>query len=189
MSTTHTLNTAATNIFYPESLFRGPFSPASPKYIAMCATAVQASTDPRPPLITCKPHLVVFYTKCSPSTCYAVFELNHPITVLAFTNNAFAHTTYSMVRAINAWSDSSPHEVKYMVTVEVHLQQDFEFDWSNTVPWPGIMPHVPLIHPHTFLTASYTPLPLADILTDEISIVRYDTNCLDHLITLENIVV
>lgn len=114
-----------------------------------------------------------------------LFELNHPIMVLAFANNAFAHATYSMVRAINAWSDSSPHKVKYTVIVEVHVRQDFKFDWSNTVPWPGIMPHIPLIHPHVFLTTSYTPLPLADTPTDEISIVHYNADHLDQMITLQ----
>lgn len=85
---------------------------------------------------------------------------------------------------LTAWSESSPHEVEYTVTVKVHIRLDFEFNWSNMLPWPGVVPHIPLIHPHTFLTASYTPYH-SQTFQHKISIVHYNADCLDRLKTLE----
>ena len=139
-----------------------------------------------PPWIACDVHLVVFYTKCPSSTHYALFELNHPILVLAMVDNTFMHAFYRMVRAINVWSDSDPHKVKYTVTVEVHIPPNFKINWSNTIPWPGVLHYIPFLHPHAFLADGYYPILLADTPTGNMSIARYDALNLSHMIALEH---
>ena len=96
------------------------------------------------------------------------------------------HALYGVVRAINVWSESDPREVKYTLTVEVHVRPDFTFDWSNAIPWPSVMHNVSFIHPHAFLTPSYSPMPLADTPTGEISLVHYNAELLNHMVTSEH---
>ena len=186
MSAAHASNAVTANRFYSESFFQGPFLPASSEYITACANAVQAGTEPKPPLIPCIPCLVVFFTKCSSSTHYALFELNQPVSVLMdLSGEGPTHALYSVVRAINIWSENDPHKVKYMLTVKVHVQPDFAFDWSNAIPWPGIMHNVSFIHPHAFLTPSYGPMLLTDTLTGKISLVCWAPEQYGNIRTLQ----
>jgi hypothetical protein len=116
-----------------------------------------------------------------------MFELNRPIAILTGYFNAQVQplALYAIVRSINAWTDGEPQQVKYTVTVEVHISPSFVIDWCKTRPWPGIPLGAVFIHPHTFQAPNYRPLSLEGMPTSQMVLVRYDVALLYSVVMSE----